>query len=307
MVTIDFGAFGSIDMRDTAGVWADVFASFTDDFDGRYTPFGLRQITHDSEQYQLDTDDGVMGIDPGSGPAVWFYGHDFDYSSIGRPVDGVTHDLHVYSAADVNNDYETYRVFVYGFDASLPDAVDIVESKNLDPLLDGERLKILGHRFDDFLIGNDLSDELYGYGGRDTLQGGAGDDYLDGGADRDRLLGERGNDTLVMQATDTLVSGGSGFDTAKLRENANLTSVPDTRITNIERIDMRGGGGDVLTLNQSDVLAMNSRDELRILGDPGDVVHRGSGWSFDGIVDTFYVYTQGPATLMVDVDIFSVV
>ncbi len=308
MVTIDFGDFGGIDMRDMASVWEDVFGpSFADDFDGRNTPLSIRYATHDIYQYQLDTRDGVNGLGPGSGAAVWFYGRNFDYNGLGEPRGGTAEEIQVYSAADVNRHYDTYRVIIHGLDSPLPSAVDIVESKNLDPFLEGERLTILGHRSNDFLVGNGRADELYGFSGRDTLHGGKGDDFLDGGADADRLLGEGGMDTLVWQASDIKVDGGTGFDTMKLWVDLNLTNVSNSRIVNVERIDMTGGGGDVLTLRQADVLAMSSNDVLRVAGDFGDVVHRGTGWSGGAIVDGFHTYTRGLATLLVDSDIISVV
>src|SRR5687767_2346374 len=193
MVTIDFGPNRSIDMRDTASLWEQVFGpSFEDGFDGRNTPFSIRDITHDRFQYQLDTRDGVNGVDPGSGAAVWFYGFDFDYNGLGEPRGGRVDEIQVYNAADVDRDYDTYRVIISGLDIPLTSAVDIVESMDLDPLLEGERLRILGHRHDDHLVGNDLADELYGFGGNDTLQAGTGRDFLDGGAGDDRLLGGTG-------------------------------------------------------------------------------------------------------------------
>jgi len=308
LVTIDFGPSTQVDMRDMADVWASVFgSSFQSGFDGTYTPFGIRHETHNFNEYQLDNRDGVNGLDPGSGAAVWFYGHHFDYDGDGRPVEGTTQEIQVYSAADVNRYYETYRVVVYGLDVSLPEAVDIVESENLDPLLEGERLRILGHRLDDFLVGGDQADELFGYGGADQLRGGMGDDFLDGGAGVDRLFGGAGRDTLLWQASDAKVDGGTGSDTLELHNSLNLIGVSNAKIVNVERIDMRGGGSDVLRLNQADVLAMTPGDVLRVTGDFGDVVHRGAGWSDGGIVDGYHVYTQDLATLLVDRDMVSVI
>jgi len=308
MVTIDFGSSTRVDMRDMAGVWEEVFGpSFQIGFDGSYTPFGIRHATHNFHEYQLDTRDGINGVDPGSGAAVWFYGHHFDYNGDGRPVDGTAQEIQVYNAADVNRHYETYRVIVYGLDVSLTAAVDIVESQNLDALLEDEELKILGHRLDDILIGGNRADELYGFGGRDTLRGGLGNDYLDGGSYIDRLFGGGGNDTLRWHSSDAKLDGGSGFDTLELAVNLNLTTVSNAKIENVERIDMRGGGSDVFKLNEHDVLAMSPNDVVRVTGDWSDVVHRGAGWSDGGVVDGYHVYTQGLATLLVDNDMISVI
>ncbi|WP_218967103.1 calcium-binding protein [Snodgrassella communis] len=61
-----------------------------------------------------------------------------------------------------------------------------------------------GDNNDNFIIGNDLNNIIYGR---------AGDDYLEGGIGNDRLFGEQGNDTLIGGLGDDYLEGGAGNDT----------------------------------------------------------------------------------------------
>ena len=64
------------------------------------------------------------------------------------------------------------------------------------------------------LIGTAGSDTLTGGEGNDRLEGGEGMDFLTGGAGADQLLGGAGTDFLYVDAEDTLIDGGDGFDYA---------------------------------------------------------------------------------------------
>jgi Ca2+-binding RTX toxin-like protein len=57
---------------------------------------------------------------------------------------------------------------------------------------------------------------LEGGAGNDTLTGGTLADTLDGGEGADQLYGGFGDDTLIIDAADTVISGGFGTDTADL-------------------------------------------------------------------------------------------
>lgn len=54
---------------------------------------------------------------------------------------------------------------------------------------------------DDWLVGNDVNNELDGGEGKDVLKGGSGADILIGGKDTDYLLGDQGIDTYTFSAT----------------------------------------------------------------------------------------------------------
>lgn len=59
-----------------------------------------------------------------------------------------------------------------------------------------------------------LSVQISGGAGADAIYGGHMDDFLSGDAGADHLLGYGGNDHIFFDAQDTIVRGGSGYDTA---------------------------------------------------------------------------------------------
>lgn len=73
----------------------------------------------------------------------------------------------------------------------------------------------LGASGADRLYGNNLANELCGYGGRDLLVGKAGHDHLEGRWGRDTLRGDWGNDTLLGGNGRDLLKGGQGNDLLK--------------------------------------------------------------------------------------------
>ncbi len=48
---------------------------------------------------------------------------------------------------------------------------------------------------------------------------------------------------------------------------------------------------------------MSSSGTVTIDGDVGDIVNAGTGWTDAGIAGGFHVYTQGLATINLDVDL----
>jgi hypothetical protein len=90
----------------------------------------------------------------------------------------------------------------------------------------------------------------------------------------------------------------------------------DSRTRSIERIDIGVSGSNTLTLGVLDVLNLSEEsNELLVLGDAGDTVNRGAGWTTaatggsngDGTStingQTYQIYTAGQATLLIDTDI----
>jgi hypothetical protein len=69
------------------------------------------------------------------------------------------------------------------------------------------------------------------------------------------------------------VDGGGGVDTLKLDGaglTLDLTNISNTRIQDIEIIDIRGSGDNTLKLNLNDLLdASTSTNILKVLGDSG--------------------------------------
>ena len=127
---------------------------------------------------------------------------------------------------------------------------------------------------------------------------------MDGGNGKDTLDGGLGNDSLVWDKADDVIDGGGGQDALLADgEDIDLTTYSGA-ITGIEQVEMSGdGAGSRLTLDVQDVLDMSETDILTVSGDAGDSIDAGTGWIDGGVVGAVHVYTQGPATLEVDLDV----
>jgi Ca2+-binding RTX toxin-like protein len=75
----------------------------------------------------------------------------------------------------------------------------------------------------DTLDGGDGDDHLYAGAGADILVGGSGSDVLSGGIGADALSGGDGDDYLLIDAADTAIDGGAGFDSALVQTAAAVT------------------------------------------------------------------------------------
>ena len=149
----------------------------------------------------------------------------------------------------------------------------------------------------------------------------AGDDVLSDDDDDGVVLAGPGDDVLNIDGftdTDPLrFDGGSGTDTLRLVNpdattdlSLDLSTLRDTRLISIERIDLSGSGDNSLTLNRLDLLNLSEvrtdgRAELRVDGNAGDrVATADSGWTARGreeIDEVFYnVYDNGNARLLVN-------
>jgi hypothetical protein len=151
----------------------------------------------------------------------------------------------------------------------------------------------------DLLEGSLLPDVLNGKQSLDALAGGGGIDVLIGGEGAD-VLGV--GDSLFRR-----VDGGRGIDTLRFDGAGivlDLTTMGDTRIAGIERIDITGVGGNALILNYREVLNLSDdSNQLIVTRNDGDTVEIGPGWSFVDRITlsgaTFLKFTQGAAELLV--------
>ena len=173
----------------------------------------------------------------------------------------------------------------------------------------------VGGMGNDLLAGDGNANLLSGGGGNDTLNGGGGNDTLLGGSGKDLFEGGSGNDVIgLSSASFAKIDGDGGVDTIRLEGAGillDLTSIPQSAIRGIERIDLTGSGGNVLTLSITDVLDLSdSSNQLLVLGNAGDTVHMGAGWTTGAVVtiagQTYQSYGAGLATLLVDTDVTTV-
>jgi len=122
----------------------------------------------------------------------------------------------------------------------------------------------------------------------ETIQGTSGNDTLDGthgGAVT--LNGGAGNDTLIIADQHfASVDGGTGTDTLLWAGGDAAINLGDlqSRIHNIEILDLNHTSSVSLTLNLADVLAITSSDNntLVIKGDSNDSVHMTDAWTAEG-------------------------
>jgi Ca2+-binding RTX toxin-like protein len=226
--------------------------------------------------------------------------------TLGLKVNGRASDDYqgasVSSAGDVNGD---------GF-ADL-----LIAAPWADPngLSSGQCFLVFGGSFQDQVThrGTSSADLLIGDTSANVMHGGRGNDTLVGNGAEDVLIGGAGNDVLAVASTFfARVDGGNGSDTLLLDGSGitlDLTTLADTKLTNIETIDIRGSGANALILNHREVLNVtqpsntaNTANTLRLLATGDDSVTIGSGWtltqSLVGSGQRMLTYTQGAATLI---------
>jgi hypothetical protein len=171
----------------------------------------------------------------------------------------------------------------------------------LDTLLNIENLA--GSNYNDTLSGNAANNILNGSAGNDSLNGGAGNDTLIGGGGADSLNGSDGSDVIkVANFNFQVINGGNGTDSVIFTgSGANLTLAGTGTsgvMKNIEKLDISGIGNNTLTLAATSVSAVTDANQtLTIVGNNGDVVKIGGGWSSAGIANGYATFTQSGATL----------
>ena len=156
-------------------------------------------------------------------------------------------------------------------------------------------------------LGTSVPETLTGTSAADNMVGGRGDDILIGNGGADVLLGGQGNDVLAFSSLDfRRIDGGTGSDTLRF-DGADLgLKLNDPRLGVFETVDLTGTGNNLLVVKIPDVLRAQN-DTLIVRGNAGDRINYGTGWSqannqiINGI--SYYVFTQGTATLKVQVGI----
>jgi hypothetical protein len=131
---------------------------------------------------------------------------------------------------------------------------------------------LTGTSADELFVAGLGDDILTGNGGADVFNAGAGDDTI---IINDDILAKLYNITLGSHLL-ARVDGGGNRDTLKLAGsdlNLDLTQIDNSRIQDIEIIDLTGSGDNTLKLNLNDLLDISSEtNTLRVIGDSGDKV-----------------------------------
>ena len=163
--------------------------------------------------------------------------------------------------------------------------------ENLDLSLTGSlaNLNATGNAKANVITGNDGNNLVSGLGGSDELFGGGGDD------------------TFVWDPADAGIDGGAGFDTLRVDGAGKSIDLASAPLAGMESINLTGIGNNTLSLTDDDVLAATSGGVLRVDGNAGDTVNKGTGWTqgADQVIgaNTYHAFAQGGATLLVDTDI----
>ncbi len=132
-----------------------------------------------------------------------------------------------------------------------------------------------GYAGNDALHGGTGDDALYGDSGDDALYGDSGNDHLDGGLGVDSMYGGADNDTLTYDSHDTQADGGIGVDTLLVKDAVmDFSAIDDTKIENIEVLDLSKADVSIINLNPNDVFDItdNASTILKIIGDSDDSV-----------------------------------
>jgi Ca2+-binding RTX toxin-like protein len=161
---------------------------------------------------------------------------------------------------------------------------------------------VYGGEGNDTVRGGLGDDYVFGNEGDDQLFGGDGNDYLVGGAGIDTLRGEAGNDFLLYDPQDT-IDGGTGIDTIYLNDwRERAIDLADTKILNVERIDLSNRTNDTLKLSAADIVRVSDNDQLWVRGDSVDAIS-GAGFTRVGTVTDqgvqFAHFTGGGASLYI--------
>lgn len=98
-----------------------------------------------------------------------------------------------------------------------------------------------GSSSDDFIVGSDQDDTIFGLAGNDSLEGRSGDDAIFGGTGRDRIWGEVGDDSLFLgtnSGPQEYAYGGLGNDTFVVQNTTGAAAL----------FDANNNGGDDLVV-----------------------------------------------------------
>jgi Ca2+-binding RTX toxin-like protein len=217
-----------------------------------------------------DTLDAADGVTNGSDNVIGYGGSDTIYGLGGNDVlrGGAQADRLDGGADRDAADYSDSDVGVF---------VSLISNRGYNGTAQGDTLvsieTLMGSPFDDWFVGNDEINSLYGRDGDDALKGGGGNDYLYGGNGGDILDGEGGSDTVSYYDSPV------GVTISLIADTASGGTATGDQLDNVESI-IGSDHGDALTGDNNrnvlqgadgmDTLRGYGADDLLVGGDDTD-------------------------------------
>jgi len=244
----------------------------------------------------FEQESGYVPTLSADGSKIVFSGFDGHDGSV------LIYDLSSSSFAEVPNDFAKLT----DIDALLPLAdggflmlwsqLDIPDG-NPDESLDTYHLS----RYD--ASGHNLG-AVYGSSAADSFTGNSEMNLFADIGSGDSVYAGAGDDGITITSTAfNVIDGGAGDDVLSSSLDLNLTQVTDNKLLNIESIELKSGA--LLTLNATDVYAINSNHTLTVINSDTSKAFfqlADSGW----IIDDQGHYTKNGATLIMDGDVSQV-
>jgi Ca2+-binding RTX toxin-like protein len=153
--------------------------------------------------------------------------------------------------------------------------------------------------FDDFLLGDNQANTLYGNDGNDVINGNSGNDLIYGGNGHDRLFGGDGDDTIIGGDGDDSFYGDQGLDSfygdagtediayyhhSQEAINVNMATGVNTggsaqgdMLYNVERVYATAFDDTIVGDNQANTLYGNNGNDVLNGGSGNDILFGGNG------------------------------
>ncbi|MCB5183842.1 calcium-binding protein [Methylobacillus gramineus] len=121
----------------------------------------------------------------------------------------------------------------------------------------------------DYIVGNDLGNNINGAGGNDVIYGGEGRDTLNGGDGNDIIYGGNGNDRIFGGAGNDILNGGAGND---------IIRTGDGSVNNGNNIIDGGAGNDIIQAGSgNDIIYGGEGNDVIDAGDGNNIIDGGDG------------------------------